>query len=92
MEALVGHDGGQKPGELLVVLLQLGVSAGLALFLGLVELRLDVVGGFVDDGRDLLAALLEGVERLAVLALHGLAALVDLLLEAVEVAAVVLGL
>ena len=75
METLIGHDGGQQPGELLVVLPQLGVRAQLALLLGLVRRRY---------GR----AQVQGGEQLAA---HGLAALVYLLGDAVEVGAVALG-
>ena len=92
VQALVGHDRREEFGELPVVGLECGPRARLAPLLRLVELRLDAVRRAVDDGRDLLAALLEGGERLVVLALHGLSALLYLGLEPVEVGAVVLGL
>ena len=91
METLIGHDGGQQPGELLVVLPQLGVRAQLALLLGLVQLRLDAVGCLLRDARHGPAPVLERGQGLRVLAAHGLAALVYLLGDAVEVGAVALG-
>ena len=91
MDLLVVHDGNQEAGEVLVMLLELRVEVVLAGLFGLVDLRFDSVGCVVDNLRDLFAARVEGIERLLVVAVDCLTALLYLALHPVEIGSIVLG-
>ena len=84
-DCLVGNDVGEKTRDLLIVLAKGVLLLALAGLVGLLLDRLDSPDRALDLVADGVAAALEGVERSQVLALHGLAALVNLLGQTVEI-------